>query len=323
MRRPRKRVSSKASRWKTSMGVGIGSGGVVREVFGVGEADGAVGAKEHGVGVETEAEVGIALPVLKVVARRVRRGCEVGDFVLREAVLREVRAGGLVELGGEFVGGNAVGVEALAAGEDFAAEAGVFVNLEHVDAEVGEADAGGDVERVLPGGRGLVGEAGDEVGADVGYAGGLEAKDLVDAVALGMAAADGGALAIDEGLHAERDAIDALLLGLGEDGIGDLAGCGFEGDLGGGCDLEGLAEGGEDAAKLGGLEQAGGSSAEVEGVDGGGESGVEARGGERSGGDLVAELGDVGFDGRGRGDTGGKVAEAAFRAAEGYGDVDA
>ena len=149
-------------------GCGDRFGCVVREVFGVGEADGAVGAKEHGVGVETEAEVGIALPVLAVVARLVRRGREVGDFVLREAVLREVRAGGLVELGGEFVGGNAVGVEALAAGEDFAAEAGVFVDFEHVDAEVGEADAGGDVERVLPGGGGLVGEAGDEVGADVG-----------------------------------------------------------------------------------------------------------------------------------------------------------
>jgi hypothetical protein len=214
-------------------------------------------------------------------------------------VLRKPRAGGLVEVCGEFVGGDAVGMEALAAGDDLAAEARVFVDFKHVDAEVGEADAGGDVERVLPAGGGLVGEAGDEVGADVGYTCCLEAKDFVDAVALGVAAADGGALAIDEGLHAEADAIYALLLRFVEDGVGDLAGCGFEGDFGAGCDLEGLPEHGEDAAKLCGFEEAGGSSAEVEGVDGERKSSVEAGGGEWGGGDLVAEFGDVGFDGSG------------------------
>jgi len=50
---------------------------------------------------------------------------------------------------------------------------------------------------------------------------------------------------------------------------------------------------------------------------------VEAFGGARSGGDFLAELDDVGFDGGGRGDAGGEVAEAALGAAEGYGDVDA
>ena len=123
-------------------------GGVVgEELVGVGEADGGVGcvvAEEHGVGVEAEAEVGGAVPVLEVVARLMRGACEVGDLVLREAVLREPVAGGFVELGGEVVGGGGVGVEALAAGEDFAAKAGVFVDLEHVDAEVGEADGGRD-----------------------------------------------------------------------------------------------------------------------------------------------------------------------------------
>ena len=62
-------------------------------------------------------------------------------------------------------------------------------------------------------------------------ASGLQAKDLADALALGVSAADCCALAIDEGLHAETDAIDALALRFGENGVGDLAGCGFEGDL--------------------------------------------------------------------------------------------
>ena len=83
-------------------------------------------------------------------------------------MLREPLAGGLVEGGGELVGGNAVGVEALATGDDLAAEARVFVDLQHVDAEVREADAGCDFERVLPACGGLIGQAGDEVGADVG-----------------------------------------------------------------------------------------------------------------------------------------------------------
>lgn len=60
------------------------------------------------MGVETEADVGVALPVLAIVARLMGCGCEVRDFILREAVLRKPRAGGLVEFSGRFVGGNPV-----------------------------------------------------------------------------------------------------------------------------------------------------------------------------------------------------------------------
>ena len=73
-----------------------------------------------------------------------------------------------------------------------------------------------------------------------------------------------------------------------------------------------------------GFEQAGCSAAEVKRVDEAREICVE--GARRC---VVAEsisrqsLVDVGFDGRGRGDSGGEVAEAALGAAEGHGDVDA
>ena len=77
MRRPRKIVSSKASRWKTSMGAGrLLSGSIVREFVRVGEANGSVGAQQHGVRVETEAKVGVALPVLAIVARLVAAGAK-------------------------------------------------------------------------------------------------------------------------------------------------------------------------------------------------------------------------------------------------------
>ncbi len=241
----------------------------------VGEADGGVGlvvAEEHGVGIEAEAEVGRAVPVLQIVAGEMLAclcgtGGKVGDLVLGEAVFRKPSTSSLIELGGEVVGRRGGSVEALAAGEEFEAEARVFVYFKHVDAEVGEAYGGGDFKRVLPAGGGLVGEAGDEVGADFRDAGGLKAKDLVDAIAFGMESADGLALAVDEGLDAEADAIDAEVLRGGEDFVRDLAGGGFEGDLGGGAEGEVAMEGGEDALELRGCEETGGSAAEVEGVD--------------------------------------------------------
>ena len=161
-----------------------------------------------------------------------------------------------------------MGVEALTAGHDLASEARVFVDLKHINAEVSQANAGCDIERVLPACGGLVGEAGNQVDADIGYTRCLEPEDFADAVALGVAAADGRAFAIDERLNAEADAIHALMLGFGEDGVRDLAGCGFEGDLGAGSDVKGLVERGEDAAKLRGLEQAGGSATEVDSIYG-------------------------------------------------------
>jgi len=61
-----------------------------------------------------------------------------------------------------------------------------------------------------------------------------------------------------------------------------LAGGRFEGDFGVGSYVEIFMECSEDAAKLGGFEEAGGSSAEVERVDGTREIGVKARGCSRS-----------------------------------------
>ncbi len=52
-----------------------------------------------------------------------------------------------------------------------------------------------------------MGQAADEVEVDVGDAGGAEAGYLVEADALGVETADGGGLAVDEGLHSERDAV--------------------------------------------------------------------------------------------------------------------
>ena len=74
----------------------------------------------------------------------------------------------------------------------------------------------------------------DEVETDVGDAGGAEAGDFVEADLRGVEAADGGGFAVDEGLDAERDAVESVMLE-GFEGLGgELAGGALEGDLGGG-----------------------------------------------------------------------------------------
>ena len=238
------------------------------EVVGVREAEGgAVGGEEHGVGVEAEAEVGLAVPVLEVVAGAVAVAGEVRDLVLGDAGGVEAGAGELVEVGGFVVRGEVGGAVAGAGGEGFATEAGVFVELEEVDADVRDAGGDGLIEGVEPGGFGLVGEAGDEIEAEVGDAGAADAVDLGEALGGGVQAADGGGLAIDEALDAEGEAVDAVVLEGFEGGVGELAGGGFDGDLGVGRYGEGGFELVEEGMDLLGREQAGGSAAEIDRVD--------------------------------------------------------
>lgn len=123
---------------------------VSSEIVGGGEAKdlaglvcmGGGGFAQHGGGVESEAEVGAALPVAEIMEGPVAWAGEVGDFVLSEAGGGEGFNGVLVHARDGVVSGNNVGVVASAAGEEFAAETGFVVDFKHVDTGVG--DAGGD-----------------------------------------------------------------------------------------------------------------------------------------------------------------------------------
>ena len=219
------------------------------------------------MGVETEAKIGVATPVLEVVGGGEAGSGEVGDLDLGDAGGSEQAAGELVEGGGVVVGGDVGCAVAGAGGEDLAAEAGLVVDLEHVDAEVGDAGGDGLLHRAAPGGGGLVGEAGDEVEREVEDAGAADAVDLVEALAFGVEAADGGGFAVDEALDAEAEAVDAVELE-GFEGFGaELVGGALDGDLGVGAEGEVGAEGGEETVDVGWREEAGGAAAEVEGVD--------------------------------------------------------
>ena len=69
------------------------------------------------MGVEAEAEIGLASPVLEVVERFGTGTREVGDFILREAGGFQALACGEIETGGGFFVGNEMGVVARAAGD--------------------------------------------------------------------------------------------------------------------------------------------------------------------------------------------------------------
>ena len=118
-------------------------------------------------------------------------------------------AGFDVEVGGGVVVGDVVGVVSGASSDEFAAEAGVVVDFEHVDGDV--RDPGGDDlgERVGPGFCGLVWEAGDEVERDLGDAGRAEIGDVAQGDLASVEAAHGARFLIDERLHAEGDTVHA------------------------------------------------------------------------------------------------------------------
>jgi hypothetical protein len=78
-----------------------------------------------------------------------------------------------------------------------------------------------------------------------------------------VGAAYGCAFAIDKGLNAKADAVDAQALDFIEDRVSDLARRRFERDFGVGGHVEVSMECSEDAAKLHRFEEAGGSAAAI------------------------------------------------------------
>ena len=85
-----------------------------------------------------------------------------------------------IKIGGGFFVGNEVRVIAGAAGDQFAAQARVFVDFEHVDADVRHSGRDGLRKRFLPAFGRLVRQAGDQIDIDVGNSGGAQAGDVLE-----------------------------------------------------------------------------------------------------------------------------------------------
>ena len=144
----------------------------------------------------------------------------------------EALDGGFVERGRLVLGGRVGGPVARAAAQDFLAQPAVLVDLQHVDRDVRRRQALDPVQRFAPSRFGLAGEAGDEVDIDVGEAGRAQQVHFAGHRGGGVAAAGAPDFEIDEGLHAERDAVDAALRPRARGFGGEGAGRGLDGGFG-------------------------------------------------------------------------------------------
>src|SRR6185369_12471573 len=128
---------------------------------------------------------------------------EVGDFVLVEAGGVEGVAGLEIEVGDCVVVGDVVSVVAGASGNEFAAQARVFVNFEHVDADVWNTGCESLGKRVGPGLGGLVRQSSDDVERYFGDAGRAQVGDVAEGDVAIVKTSDGACLLIYERLHAQ------------------------------------------------------------------------------------------------------------------------
>src|SRR5256885_8609759 len=98
----------------------------------------------------------------------------------------------------EVIFGNKVGVVSCTARNQFAAEAGIFIDLEHVHADVGYAGIDHVGERKVPALKVLVRQSGDEIDIDIFNSSATKAGDIVDHRSPGVQTSDGSGLLVDE-----------------------------------------------------------------------------------------------------------------------------
>ena len=202
-----------------------GAGQIILDRLGVLVAHAAV----EGVSVGAEADVRLQRPILQIVPRFEAGPREIGDLVARDPQRGQAFDGQFVEIGRGVVGGRIEGAVAHPAEQHFLAEAAILVHFEHVDGDVFRRQALHPVERFAPGGFGLAGKPGDQVDIDVVYARRVQHRHLGGDDLRGVRAPGAAEFLFDEGLHAERDAVDAGG-GPGARGFGrEVAGSGFDG----------------------------------------------------------------------------------------------
>ena len=166
-----------------------------------------------------------------------------------------------------IVGGHQLGVVAGAAGEHLAAQPGILIHLEHVDAGVRNAGVDEHIERLLPGGEGLAGKTGDQIHVEVANSSGTEAAKVIRNNCPAVQAAARLRFAIDEGLHAQTHAVHARSNQRVKRFVGNLTWRALDGDFGIRVEIELRPHGGKETRNQLRSQQAGGSTAQVNGVD--------------------------------------------------------
>src|SRR5437667_10843529 len=98
----------------------------------------------------------------------------------------------------EVLVGNKVGVVSCTARNQFAAEAGIFIDLEHVHADEGHAGIDHVGERKVPALKVVVRQSGDEIDIDIFNSSDTKAGDIVDHRDPGVQRCNGSGLLVDE-----------------------------------------------------------------------------------------------------------------------------
>ena len=128
---------------------------------------------------------------------------------MRDAGRFQLLAGCEIKIRGGFFVRDEMRVIARAAGDHLAAQARVFVHLEHIDADVRRAGRQRLRERLLPAFRGLVRKPCDQIDIEVRDARRAQARHIFENGGALVHPPDSRRLAIHERLHAQADAVHA------------------------------------------------------------------------------------------------------------------
>src|SRR5208337_5459139 len=110
---------------------------------------------KHRRSIQSHAEVGPPLPIAKIMTRVEVWKAEIGDLVLPQSGRFKPLDGTLVHACNDIFVRHETGAIARATLQYFAAQARVFVYLQHVHAGVRDLGRDESCERLLPGGEGL------------------------------------------------------------------------------------------------------------------------------------------------------------------------
>ncbi len=164
------------------------------------------------------------------------RAREVGNLILRDSGGAELLAGlGIHVCDGWLVRHHADTVT-RASGDDLASQPGIFIHIQHVDAQM--RHAGGDSlrQRISPALPGLVRKTGDQVDVDVVDAGGTKPFDFIERDGASMGASHRGCFMIHKRLHAQADAVESQARHGPQQFVTQLAGGTFQRHFRGGVD---------------------------------------------------------------------------------------
>ena len=141
--------------------------------------------------------------------RLATQASEVRNLVLLDTRSFQSVTSGIIQIGCQVLVRDEVGVVPCTAGEEFSTEPGVFIHLQHINADMGQAGIDRRRQRNFPARGALVGQPGNEVDAQIRQSSVAEASDIIFNGFPLVQAPHRSGFPVHEGLHPQAHAIDA------------------------------------------------------------------------------------------------------------------